>query len=299
MKVIVSGSSGLIGSALLPHLQQRGHEAIRLVRRETAYGEIRWYPDKGLLQGNFLGEPDAMVHLGGENIAEGRWTAAKKKRIRDSRVKTTELIAKTIAELDKKPKVFVTASAIGYYGNRGDEQLTESSAPGSGFLSEVCQEWEAATIPAQEAGIRVVNMRIGVVLSRHAGALSKMLPIFRIGFGGVVGNGRQYWSCVSLGELVEMLACAVEDEQLTGPVNAVSVAVTNREFTTTLGRIIKRPTLIPLPAFAARLILGEMGNELMLSSTHVVSEKLRASGYSFKNDDIESALTSALSESSA
>lgn len=296
MKIIVSGSSGLIGSALVPRLEQGGHDVTRLVRRSAATGEIRWSPENGVMTADLLDGFDAAVHLGGDNIAEGRWNASKKQRIRDSRVNSTRLLAETLASLESKPSAFVCASAIGYYGDRGDESLTEASGPGNGFLSEVCQAWEASTQPARDAGIRVVNMRIGVVLSRNGAALAKMLTPFRLGAGGVMGSGSQFWSCVSRTELVEMLTFAVENEQLTGPVNAISAAVTNREFTKTLGRLIHRPTLFPMPAFAVKLAFGEMGEELMLASTRVRPEKLRSIAYAFKDADIESTLRSALNE---
>lgn len=294
MKLIVSGASGLVGQELLPHLKQAGHQITSLVRRPPQSGEVRWYPDQNLLQPSILESPDGFIHLGGDNIADGRWTAAKKRRIRDSRVQSTRLLAETMTKLEPRPQVFVCASAIGYYGDQGGELLSENSSSGNDFLADVCREWEAATQPARDAGIRVVNLRIGVVLSRHGGALQKMLTPFKMGLGGIVGSGQQYWSCLSRSELVHIIGFVLDHNPLSGPVNAVSVAVTNREFTKALGRVLGRPTLLPMPAFAAKLVFGELGEALMLSSTRVVPEKLQQAGYEFRDQGIEAAISSAL-----
>jgi uncharacterized protein (TIGR01777 family) len=234
---------------------------------------------------------DAVVHLAGENIAEGSWTAEKKARIRDSRVKGTRLVSKALAGLNQKPRVLVCASAIGFYGDRGAEILTEQSPAGSGFLADVCQEWEAATEPAAQAGIRVVNMRIGIVLTPRGGALQKMLLPFKFGVGGVMGDGRQYWSWVSIDDVIGAIYHAITNDALSGPVNAVAPrAATNAEFTKTLGRVLSRPTLFPMPAFLARLALGEMADALLLASTRVEPARLLNSGYSFRHADLEGAL---------
>ncbi len=295
MRLFVSGASGLVGQALLPQLRQAGHQITSLVRRPPQTGEIRWYPEQGLLQQSVLDAADGFIHLGGENIADGRWTSAKKARIRETRVQPTQLLAETIAKLEPRPQVFVCASAIGYYGDRGDEPLSETSSPGKDFLANVCRDWEAATQPARDAGIRVVNLRIGVVLSQHGGALQKMLRPFKLGLGGIIGNGQQYWSCLSRAELVNIIQFVVENDQLHGPVNAVSAAVTNREFTKALGKVLARPTLMPMPAFAARMVFGELADALMLGSARVIPEKLQQAGYAFHEQGIEAALRSALS----
>ena len=295
MHVLVSGSSGLVGSALVPYLHEKGHQVTRLVRRKPGEAEVRWYPENNVMFENLAEDVEGMVNLSGESIAEGRWNPAKKKRILESRVETTSLIAETLPNLKPMPKVWVCASAIGYYGDRGEELLDEDSAAGSGFLPDVCQQWEAATQPAADAGIRVVNLRIGVVLSKNGGALSKMLFPFKMGGGGIVGSGRQYWSCIALEDLVGVIEHCLVTESVSGPVNAVSSAVTNREFTKTLGRVLNRPTIVPLPAFAAKLALGEMAEALLLASARVVPQKLQDTGYEFKCPDLESSLRSALS----
>jgi hypothetical protein len=233
---------------------------------------------------------EAVVHLAGENIAE-RWTAAKKANIRDSRANGTRVLCEALTGLTPLPKVLVSASAIGYYGDRGAEVLTEDSASGSGFLAEVCRAWEVATEPAHQRGIRVVRLRFGVVLSAAGGALAKMLPPFRLGLGGTLGSGRQYMSWIALDDAVGAIHHAVVTEPLQGPTNAVAPQpVTNQAFTKALGSVLRRPTLLPLPAFAARLIFGEMADELLLASTRVQPAKLQASGYSFRYPELEGAL---------
>jgi len=236
-------------------------------------------------------EPDAVVHLAGENIAAGRWTERQKARIRDSRVKGTRLLCDLLARYSPPPKALVCASAVGYYGDRGDEILKEESASGSDFLSDVCGEWEAATQTAVERGIRVVNLRIGVVLSPLGGALAKMLTPFKLGAGGVIGSGRQYMSWIALDDAVRAFHFALTNQSLHGPVNAVAPnAVTNRDFTRTLGRVLSRPTVFPMPAFAARLAFGEMADALLLASTRVQPARLLAGGFTFRYPDLEGAL---------
>jgi hypothetical protein len=238
---------------------------------------------------------DAVVHLAGENIAAGRWTAARKARIRDSRVKGTQLISETLAAMHRHPRVLVSASAIGYYGDRGSELLREESAPGTGFLPEVCGQWESATDPASRSGIRVVHIRLGFVLSSRGGALGKMLLPFKMGIGGKIGSGEQYMSWITLSDLCAAILHCIEAGTLHGPVNAVSPSpVTNLEFTKTLGRILSRPTIFPLPAFLARLALGEMADELLLASTRVDPVKLRNTGFAFQHPDLHSALSAVL-----
>lgn len=296
MNIVVSGCSGLVGTKLLDTLQDGGYAVTKLVRRAAGSGEVEWQPSEGRLDAKVFDGCDGVIHLGGDNIAVGRWNAAKKQRIRDSRIVTTGLLAETMAKATQPPKFFVCASAIGYYGSRGDEVMTESSSPGDDFLAGVCKEWEAAAQPARDAGIRVVNTRIGVVLAKHGGALHKMLTPFKMCVGGIVGNGRQYWSSVALSELVKIIAFCAENDSLSGPVNAVNpIACTNHEFTKTLGRVLGRPTVFPLPGFVAKIMLGEMADALLLSSTRVEPEKLAAAGYEFMFSDLESALRHELS----
>lgn len=292
MKVLVTGSSGLIGSALLPFLTTGGHEVVRLVRAAPrSDAEILWDPAEGRIDARSLEGLDAAVHLAGENISSGRWTATRKARIRSSRVDGTRLLASTLAGLDRPPRAFVSASAIGYYGDRGDEELDEQSAPGAGFLAAVCKEWEEAVRPAADAGTRVVRLRFGVILSPSGGALQKMLPPFRLGLGGVIGNGRQYMSWLALDDAVGIVHHALIDGSLSGAVNAVAPhPLTNRDFTKILGRVLSRPTLFPVPAFAARLTFGEMADELLLASTRVVPRKLEESNYRFRFAELEPAL---------
>jgi uncharacterized protein (TIGR01777 family) len=293
MKILVSGSTGLVGKALVSSLTGAGHQVIRLVRSQPGPGEkdIYWDPATGTLDANRLEGFDAVVHLAGESIAEGRWTAEKKARIRNSRVKGTQLLAASLAQQVQRPRTWICSSAIGYYGDRGAEILREDSRPGSGFLPDVCREWEAATKPAADSGIRVVNLRTGLVLSSAGGALPKMLPPFKLGVGGKLGTGRQYMSWISIDDLVGAIQHAFEKDSLGGPVNAVSPhPVTNLEFTKTLGRVLSRPTIFPVPAFAVRLMFGQMGEDLLLASARVEPARLAGSGYVFRYPVLEGAL---------
>ncbi len=294
MRIAISGATGLVGSALAGALRAEGSEVVRLVRRDPAEADILWDPTAASLDAtalSALGDCSVVVHLAGENIATGRWTADKKRRIRESRVHSTRLLAESLATIEQKPQALISASAIGYYGDAGDQLLSESSPTGDDFLAEVCAAWESAAAPAREAGIRVVNVRIGVVLSDQGGALAKMLTPFRLGLGGRVGCGKQYMSWIALPDLVGVIRHAIHSESLSGPLNSVAPApVTNAEFTRTLGKVLGRPTLFPMPAFVARTMFGEMGDALLLSSTRVSSEKLQQSGYRFEFPDLESAL---------
>lgn len=297
MRVVVTGASGLIGSALVPVLLSKGHRVIRLVRRKPTAArpdgstEIFWNPMLGQMGDGFLEECEAVIHLAGESIADGRWDEDKKRRVRDSRVKSTRFLAETLAQLNHKPRAFICASATGYYGDRDDEILTEDSAPGTGFLADVCREWEAAADQARSAGIRTLHMRIGMVLSGRGGALQKILTPFKFGLGGKVGNGRQWMSWIALDDVVRAFVHALEREDLSGPVNTVAPKpVTNEEFTQIFGRVLHRPTFMPVPAFALRLAFGEMAEELVLSSARVLPRKLLASGFEFLYPDLESAL---------
>ncbi len=285
-----------MGSALVSALLSHGHQVVPLVRSSPKPGEVHWDPAAGKIDSTGLERSEAVVHLAGDPIAKGRWTAEKKARIRDSRVKGTQLLARTLAGLNRRPPVLVSASAIGWYGNRGEEILKEGSPPGTGFLAETGQEWERATESAAQAGIRVVFMRFGIILSPKGGALPMMLPPFKIGLGGVLGSGLQTMSWISIDDVVGAILHAIKNENLRGPVNTVSPnPVTNREFTRTLGRVLLRPTLFPVPVFAVRLLFGEMGDEALLASTRVVPDRLLASGYRFVHPDLEGALRYLLS----
>ena len=292
MKILVTESTGLIGSRLCAFLAAQGHRILRMVRRRPAHeDEIFWDPSAGRLDREALEGTSAVVHLAGENIAGGRWTEERKRRIRDSRISGTRLLARTVARLSNPPKILVSVSAVGYYGDRQDAELTEESAPGTGFLAGLCREWEKATEPAAEKGIRVVIPRLGTVLSPRGGALALMLPFFRAGIGGKIGSGRQYMSWIALEDLVGVVHHAIQSDFLKGPVNAVSPnPVTNRVFTKTLGRVLSRPVFFALPSFAARLIFGEMAEEVLLASARVLPKRLLQSGYRFKYPELEAAL---------
>jgi uncharacterized protein (TIGR01777 family) len=292
MHVVVSGSRGLVGSALVPFLTTGGHRVTRLVRGIAAGpDETAWDPARGLIDASRLDGVDAVVHLAGENIAAGRWTPARKAEIRRSRVVGTRNLCEVLARLPHPPKVLVSASAIGLYGDRGAEILTEESAAGTGFLAEVCREWEAAAEPAARVGIRVVNLRFGMVLSPTGGALKKMLLPFKLGMGGRIGSGEQFTSWIALDDVIGAIHHVLCEESVRGAVNAVAPdPVTNGEFTRTLARVLRRPTLLPVPAFAARLAFGEMADALLLAGARVMPARLQASGYRFRFPDLESAL---------
>jgi uncharacterized protein (TIGR01777 family) len=295
MQVLVSGSTGLVGSALCPLLTTGGHQVTKLVRGEPKPGEAHWDIQAREIDAEALSAADAVVHLAGESIAAGRWNTAKKARILNSRVEGTRLLCEALAKLTRPPQVLVCASAIGYYGSRGDEWLDESSAPGDGFLADVCRQWENATRPASDAGIRVVNARFGVILSPRGGALAQMLFPFKTGGGGVISSGKQFWSWISLDDVVGAIHHALLNENLHGPVNVVAPnPVTNTEFTKTLGKVLRRPTIFPLPAFVARLVLGEMANELLLASQRVRPRKLTETNYEFRHPELETALRAML-----
>ena len=278
---------------MVRRLQAGGHQVTRLVRGTPKAGDIRWDP-MGAVDLAQLEGCDAVVHLAGESIA-GRWTPAKKSRILNSRVQGTMTIAAALARLQQKPKVLVSASAIGYYGSRGDEMLDESSASGNDFLPEVARQWESATEPAARAGIRVVLVRFGVVLSGEGGALAKMLTPFKMGVGGRVGSGKQWMSWVSLDDVAGAIEHAINSSALRGPVNVVSPSpVTNEEFTKRLGEVLHRPTIFPMPEFAVKLAFGEMGESLLLGSQRVVPRKLQESGYKFIHPELTDALRAAI-----
>jgi uncharacterized protein len=293
LRVAITGASGLIGRALSAFLSTGGHQVLRLVRGAARETEVGWDPAKGVIDQAALQGCDAVVHLAGENVAGGRWTAARRNQIRESRVRGTTLIAETVARLDPPPRVLVSASAIGIYGSRGDEELREGSpsAPAGVFLADVCREWEAATEPAQKAGVRVVLPRFGVVLSPAGGALKKMLPFFRSGIGGPAGTGRQWMSWISLDDVIGAVHHALFTDALAGPLNVVGPApVTNREFSHLLGRVLGRPAVLPVPGIVLRLLFGEMADGTVLSSARVLPDGLRATGYQFRHPSLESAL---------
>jgi len=297
MKIVISGASGLIGTQLVTKLSSSGHEVVRLVRRSPKSGEIQWNPKTGTLDAAALEGTDAVIHLSGAGIGDKRWSAAYRKEILDSRTDTTALLAKTIASLSRKPSVFLSGSAIGIYGARNDEQLTEVSTHGTGFLAEVCEQWESAAKPAVDAGVRTVYLRTGIVLSPKGGALKKLLPLFKLGVGGKFGNGKQWQSWISIDDeigAIEYLLTA----NVSGAVNLTAPnPVTNAEFTKVLASVLKRPAIVPVPTFAPKILLGgELADALLFTGQRVIPAALNASGYAFKHTTLESALRSLLSK---
>jgi len=294
MKILISGASGLVGTHLIPTLKAKGHEVYKLVRKTPKNSdEIQWNAKTGIFEKELskIENFDAVVHLAGDNVADGSWTKEKKQRIRESRTVGTKVLVDSLKKLENPPKTFISASAIGFYGNRGDEILTEDSAKGEGFLSEVCGEWEAEAKKAADFGARVVMLRIGVVLSKDGGALAKMLTPFKFGVGGVVGSGKQWMSWIDLEDLISIVHFALEDENLNGAVNVTAPKpVTNQEFTKTLGAAISRPTIFPIPEFAVKLIFGEMGETLLLEGARILPKRLTESGFNFKHQNLEEAL---------
>ena len=297
MKILVTGATGLVGSVLVPSLVSQGHEVLRLTHsKPREANDIYWDPARGELPKSRIDGCEVVVHLAGENIAGKRWTPAVKESLRRSRIEATQLLSKTLCQLQTVPKALICASATGYYGDRGNEILNETSVPGSGFLADLCQEWEQACEPAKAKGIRVVHLRTGIVLSKKGGALAKMLTPFKLGVGGVVGSGNQYWSWIAIDDVVGIINHCIQQDKVFGPVNTTSPSpVTNYEFTKTLGGVLKRPTLFPVPAFAANLLLGEMAEALLLASARVMPNRASESGYRFKYPSLEAALRHAVS----
>lgn len=292
MVILVTGGSGLIGRRLIPFLEAQGHRVIRLVRSRDMAGDKAafWSTSEGRVYWDGPEGIGAVVHLAGESIL-GRWTRAKKARIRDSRVDPTRSLCAFLAGMEAPPRVLVAASATGFYGSRGEEVLGEESPSGDGYLPEVCRQWEAATEPAREAGIRVVNLRIGMVLTPEGGALAAMRTPFRLGLGGKVGDGRQYMSWISREDLVAAIRFILESDDLDGPVNAVAPQpVTNAEFTRILGLALHRPTPFSVPAFVVRLLFGQMGRDLLLASARVMPDRLKGAGFTFRHSDLAVAL---------
>ena len=298
MRVAVTGASGLIGSALVPALRARGDDVVRLVRRApSAPDEIRWDPRAGTVDLAALAGVDGVVHLAGAGVGDKRWTEAYKAEIRDSRVQGTTTIAKAMASLDPRPRVLVCGSAIGYYGDTGDRKVTEESPKGAGFLADVVADWEASAEPAAQAGIRVAYARTGLVVSSRGGAWKRLMPIFKLGLGGKVGSGRQYWSFISLRDEVSALISLLDDERYRGPVNLTApTPVTNAEVTAAMGRVLGRPTVLPVPAFAIKAALGEFSQDA-LGSQRVMPTVLERDGFVWSDPTIDSAIQQAASGS--
>ncbi len=299
MKVLISGGSGLVGTALTESLRSEGHTVAHLVRPGGAAseGDIRWDPTSGFINLNAMEAAEAVVNLNGASIGGGRWTPARKKLLRSSRVDSTRFLVDSVAGLKQKPRVFISASAIGYYGNRGDETLNESSGPGSDFLAEICRDWEAAALRAQTGGIRTVLTRFGIILSAKGGALTQMVTPFKLGLGGRLGSGKQWMSWVALDDVIGILRGVLSNEQSSGPVNVVAPdPVRNTEFTRVLASVLHRPAMLPAPEFALRLALGEMADALLLSSQRVQSERPPATTHAFRYENLEPALHAILAK---
>ncbi|HEX7878630.1 MAG TPA: TIGR01777 family oxidoreductase [Candidatus Eisenbacteria bacterium] len=296
MRLLVSGPTGLIGTPLVERLEREGYE-VRRLSRSPGSGRVTWDPATGRLAPDAFDGVHGVIHLAGESIAGGRWTPARKGAIRNSRVAGTTLLARTAAAARPLPRFFISASALGYYGDRGDALLDETAPPGTDFLAQVCQEWEAAATPARDAGIRTVAVRTGLVLAPEGGALKEMLLPFRLGVGGPLGNGRQYWSWITLDDIVAAFDHAIRTDTLEGPVNGVTGAVTNRDFTRVLNGVLKRPGFIPAPAAALKIMLGEMAEPLLLASARLVPRRLRDSGFRWNDPELEPALRRLLGRS--
>ena len=296
MKVLITGASGLVGTELQKSFAAKGYEMLLASRSESKdERHVQWSVEEGFAEPEKLEGIDVVVHLAGENVSGFRWTDEKKKAIRDSRVLGTRNVIDAISKLKDKPKVFVASSAIGFYGERGDEEVTESSAAGDNFLAEVSKAWESESRRAEDAGIRTVLLRTGIVLSKDGGALGTMLTPFKLGVGGVVGSGKQWMSWISMEDEIAVINYVIENENIRGAVNAVSPnPVTNHDFTKTLGEVLYRPTFLPLPEFAVSMVFGEMGDALLLASTKVMPKRLTDAGFEFKYPDLKAAIENAV-----
>lgn len=294
MKIALSGSSGLIGSALAKSLLSDSHTVLKLVRPggPVGAGTVAWNPETAVLDSRALEGVDVVIHLAGKNLASEKWTEENKTAFTTSRVKSTKLLCSRIRQLEKHPQLVIIASAIGYYGNRGGEELTEESSPGEGFLPELTMAWEKASEILADTGIRVVKLRFGVVFSPDGGALPQMIKPFKLGIGGKLGDGSQYVSWVSIDDVIEIIKYTISNDTLSGPINVVSpTAVTNKQLTSVLAKALKRPAVAKIPAFALRIMFGEMADAMLLSSTRVIPGKLLESGYKFKDTDLEDTLS--------
>ncbi|MFH2054471.1 MAG: TIGR01777 family oxidoreductase [bacterium] len=302
LKIALAGSSGLIGSTLVDHFANSGHDLTLLLRRPPPeplpHRYLLWRPGDSMLESAALDGHDIVINLGGVNLAAGRWSQSRKELLRNSRIDSTQLLANSIASLERPPQLFISASAVGIYGNRPpQEEITESTRPGEGFLADLCRDWEAACQPAVDAGIRTINLRFGVVLSTRGGALAKLLPFFRIGLGGRSGSGRQMMSWIALAEIRSLVDHLIKTDSLHGPVNAVSPnPISNREFTKILANLLRRPALFFQPAWLLKLLFGQMAEETILAGARVMPEKLTNSGYQFRTPDLREALESVLQE---
>lgn len=297
MKIVISGASGLIGTPLVAHLRSKGHEVVRLVRRTASSGEAFWDPRAGVLDPAILEGADAVIHLSGAGIGDKRWTDAYKCEVLESRTSSTALLARTIAGLARKPRVFLSGSAIGIYGDRADESLTESSTHGTGFLADVCEQWEQAAAPARDAGVRTVYLRTGIVLSPNGGALKKLLAVFKVGLGGRFGSGKQWQSWISLDDEIAAIEFLL-DGTVSGPVNLTAPnPVTNAEFTTVLARVLRRPAILPIPSFGPKILLGaELADALLFTGQRVLPDVLKSNGFVFAHPTLDSALRSLLNK---
>lgn len=292
MKILITGSSGLIGTSIISALSKKGFEFIRLVRKSSEFDNtILWDPESGKIDKALPDDASVIIHLCGQNLISKRWSKSFKKTIYDSRINSTQYLSKLINGMAKQPKLLISASAVGYYGDHGDKLFTENESHGTGFLADVCRDWENETTPIINMGVRVVLLRLGVVLSQNGGALKMMTPIFKLGLGDVLGDGSHYMSWIAIDDVVNIIEFIINNDSVSGPVNAVSPnPVTNKEFTKALGAVLSRPTLFPLPKFLANLVLGEIADELLLASARVAPEKLNTMGYAFKYPALDAAL---------